>query len=66
MLHLGLSWTLGNKKVALTPRKPLHLLHSSNRNLDWRSVTLEVWNFYVSVGGMTPALDMRPQLLTAR
>lgn len=37
MMFLGSNWTLGNKKVALTPRKPLHLLHSSNRNLDWRA-----------------------------
>jgi site-specific DNA recombinase len=37
MKFLGLNWYLGNKKVALTPRKPLDALHISNRNLDWRA-----------------------------
>lgn len=37
MLFLGSNWTLGMKKVELTPRRPLDLLHSSNRNLDWRA-----------------------------
>ena len=37
MLHLGLNWTLSNKKVAVTPRKPLDLLHKSNRHSDWRA-----------------------------
>jgi hypothetical protein len=29
MMFLGSNWYLSNKKVALTPRKPLDLLHSS-------------------------------------
>ncbi len=37
MTFVGSNWYLTDKKVALTPRKPLHLLHSSNRNLDWRA-----------------------------
>ncbi len=31
MLYLGSNWTLSNKKVELTPREPLDLLHISNR-----------------------------------
>lgn len=30
MLYLGSNWTLGNKKVALTPRKPLDLVYNSS------------------------------------
>ena len=37
MKHLGLNWFLSNKKVALTPREPLQLLHVSNRNQSWRA-----------------------------
>jgi hypothetical protein len=37
MVHLGSNWYLTNKKVALTPRKPLNLLSKSDRNLDWRA-----------------------------
>ena len=37
MKYLGLNWTLSNKKVALTPREPLGLLHISNRNQSWRA-----------------------------
>ncbi len=37
MKHLGLNWTLSNKKVALTPREPLNMLHVSNRNQSWRT-----------------------------
>ncbi|MGH7157354.1 MAG: recombinase family protein [Candidatus Saccharimonadales bacterium] len=37
MKYLGLNWTLSNKKVALTPREPLNLLHVSNRNQSWRA-----------------------------
>lgn len=37
MKSLGLNWTLSNKKVALTPREPLNLLHISNRNQSWRA-----------------------------
>ncbi len=37
MKYLGLNWTLSNKKVALTPREPLSLLHISNRNQSWRA-----------------------------
>ncbi len=37
MLMLGSNWTLGNKKVALTPRKPLDLLYQPTRNPDWRA-----------------------------
>lgn len=36
MKRLGLNWTLSNKKVAVTPRKPLNLLHISNRHQSWR------------------------------
>ena len=37
MQYVGSNWTLGNKKVALTARRPLDLLHSSNRNPNWRA-----------------------------
>lgn len=37
MIFIGSNWYLGNKKVALTPRKPLDLLHVSNRGTDWRA-----------------------------
>lgn len=37
MSFLGSNWTLGNKKVALTPREPLSLLHSATRNPNWRA-----------------------------
>ncbi len=37
MMFLGSNWYLGNKKVVLTPRKPLDLLHVSNRKTDWRA-----------------------------
>jgi site-specific DNA recombinase len=37
MLHLGSNWTLGNKKVAFTPRKPLDVLHVGSRNPEWRA-----------------------------
>lgn len=37
MKRLGLNWTLSNKKVAVTPRQPLNLLHVSNRNQSWRA-----------------------------
>lgn len=37
MNYVGLNWYLGNKKVALTPREPLSLLHKSNRNPTWRA-----------------------------
>lgn len=47
MLMLGLNWTLGNKKVALTPREPLNALRHNNDNTIWRSITLEVWNYFV-------------------
>jgi hypothetical protein len=48
MMYLGSNWYLGNKKVALTPREPLNLLHKSNRYPDWRAVTFQVWNYFVS------------------
>jgi site-specific DNA recombinase len=38
MLYLGSNWTLSNKKVALTPREPLSLLHKSNPHSDWRDI----------------------------
>ena len=37
MQYLGSNWYLGNKKVALTVRKPLDVLHVSNRNTNWRA-----------------------------
>lgn len=37
MSFLGLNWYLTNKKVALTPRKPLDLLSVSDRNPNWRA-----------------------------
>ena len=37
MIFLGSNWFLGNKKVTLTAREPLNLLHVSNRNTDWRA-----------------------------
>ncbi len=37
MIFIGSNWYLGNKKVTLTPRKPLDLLHVSNRSTDWRA-----------------------------
>ncbi len=37
MLMLGLNWTLGNKKVALTPREPLNALRHNNENTIWRA-----------------------------
>jgi hypothetical protein len=37
MVFLGSNWTLSNKKVALTPREPLNLLHIGSRNKDWRA-----------------------------
>ncbi len=37
MMYLGSNWYLTNKKVVLTPRKPLNLLSVSDRNLDWRA-----------------------------
>lgn len=36
MISIGLNWHLGNKKVVLTPRKPLDLLSASDRNPNWR------------------------------
>lgn len=37
MMFLGSNWYMGMKKVQLTPRRPLDLLHVSSRNLDWRA-----------------------------
>lgn len=37
MIYVGSNWYLDNKKVALTPREPLNLLHKSNRNTNWRA-----------------------------
>ncbi len=37
MMYVGLNWHLGNKKVVLTPRKPLDLLSVSDRNPNWRA-----------------------------
>ena len=37
MMFVGLNWHLGNKKVVLTPRKPLDLLSVSDRNPNWRA-----------------------------
>lgn len=37
MTFVGSNWYLSNKKVALTVRKPLDVLHVSNRNTDWRA-----------------------------
>ncbi len=37
MMFLGSNWYLTNKKVELTPRRPLDLLRHSDRNLVWRA-----------------------------
>ncbi len=37
MMFVGSNWFLANKKVVLTPRKPLHLLHISCRKNSWRA-----------------------------
>ncbi len=37
MMYVGSNWYLSNKKVELTPRRPLDLLHKSTRNPDWRA-----------------------------
>lgn len=37
MLYLGTNWTLSNKKVALTAREPLNMLHKNTRKSDWRA-----------------------------
>ncbi len=37
MKYLGSNWTLSNKKVALTPREPLDMLHKDVRKSDWRA-----------------------------
>ena len=37
MQYVGSNWALGNKKVALTPREPLHLLHSATQKSNWRA-----------------------------
>lgn len=37
MQFLGSNWYLSNKKVELTPRRPLDSLHKSTRNPDWRA-----------------------------
>ena len=37
MKYLGSNWTLSNKKVALTPREPLDMLHKDVRKADWRA-----------------------------
>lgn len=37
MLYLGSNWTLSNKKVQLTPRRPLDLLRLNNSETLWRA-----------------------------
>ncbi len=37
MMYLGSNWYLTNKKVVLTPRKPLDLLHNSASETIWRA-----------------------------
>ncbi|MCA9330188.1 hypothetical protein KDA11_06055, partial [Candidatus Saccharibacteria bacterium] len=37
MMYIGSNWHLGNKKVALTPREPLSLLHRNNSETIWRA-----------------------------
>jgi site-specific DNA recombinase len=37
MIFIGSNWHLGNKKVALTPRKPLNLLHNRASETSWRA-----------------------------
>ncbi len=37
MMYVGSNWYLTNKKVVLTPRKPLDLLSVSDRNPNWRA-----------------------------
>jgi site-specific DNA recombinase len=38
MKYIGSNWYLSNKKVALTPRKPLDALYKNSRNTEWRAV----------------------------
>ena len=37
MMFLGSNWYLSNKKVELTPRRPLDLLYNTNQNTVWRA-----------------------------
>ena len=37
MMYVGANWYLTNKKVALTPRKPLNLLHNRASDTSWRA-----------------------------
>lgn len=37
MMFVGSNWYLTNKKVDLTPRRPIDLLHISNRKTVWRA-----------------------------
>lgn len=37
MMFIGSNWYLSNKKVALTDREPLSLLHKGTDNLIWRA-----------------------------
>ena len=37
MAFVGSNWYLSNKKVQITPRRPLNLLRHSDENTDWRA-----------------------------
>lgn len=37
MMHVGSNWYLTNKKVDLTPRRPIDLLRHRDNNLVWRA-----------------------------
>ncbi len=38
MMYIGSNWYLSNKKVALTPREPLNLLHNRASETSWRDI----------------------------
>lgn len=61
MKFIGLNSKLGNKKVALTPRKPLDLLNISNPNNDWRTVAYEVWNYFANSTAITCSGSILPK-----
>lgn len=46
-----MAWILSNKKVALTTREPLSMLHISNRKTTWRATANKVWNYFANYEG---------------
>jgi hypothetical protein len=38
MMFVGSNWYLGNKKVDLTPRRPIDLLRHTDKNTVWRGI----------------------------